>query len=119
MSTSMTRWNSTLRPVVSRRAALKLGTAGLAACAFPSLAAGKAPSTKLTGLLHNEDCTNFFYFQDFPAGKAGAIVDRYVDVLADAGVSVLMCNINARRTNYRGKVWDAFWDGYDPHGADE
>ena len=86
--------------------------------AGPSAAADAKP-TKLTGLLHNEDCTNFFYFQDFPAGKAGEIVDRYVDVLAGAGVTVLLCNTNARRTNYRSDVWEAFWDGYDPNGPDE
>lgn len=81
--------------------------------------AGDARPARLTGLLHNEDCTNFFHYQDFPAGKAGEIVDRYVDVLAEAGVTVLLCNTNARRTNYRSGVWDAFWDGYDPDGPDE
>ena len=111
----------------SRRTALKLGTAGLAGFTLPSIApgaekrdanAGTARHPKLTGLLHNEDCTDFFAHQDFPAGKAGELVDRYVDVLAGAGVSVLMCNTNARRTNYRSKVWEAFWDGYDPSGSD-
>ena len=91
-------------------------TANDSAC---SAAAAESPPSKLAGLLHNEDCTNFFYFQDFPAGQAGEIVDRYVDVLAGAGVTVLMCNTNARRTNYRSDVWDAFWDGYDPRGPDE
>lgn len=104
---------------------------GLAACgllaiwlAWPALGwtaasedSGKKPA-KLSGLLHNEDCTNFFYFQDFPAGKAAELTDRYVDVLAGAGVTVLMCNTNARRTNYRSSVWEAFWDGYDPAGPD-
>lgn len=113
---------------ISRRTVLKLGTAGLAGFALPSglrgsekagATAGTARRPKLAGLLHNEDCTNFFYFQDFTAGKAGEIVDRYVDVLAGAGVSVLMCNTNARRTNYRSKVWEAFWDGYDPSGPDD
>lgn len=115
------------RPV-SRRTVLKYGPAGLAGFAFPFLSpanekaeanAGLARHAKLTGLLHNEDCTNFFAYQEFPAGKAGETVDRYVDVLADAGVSVLMCNTNARRTNYRSKVWEAFWDGYDPAGSDD
>jgi hypothetical protein len=45
---------------------------------------------KLTGLLHNEDCINFFDHRSFPQGKAGEMVDRYVDVLAGAGVGVLM-----------------------------
>ncbi len=117
-----------MKTAVSRRTVLKLGGAGLV-CVSPlchSLGQGKTAvradslrHTKITGLLHNEDCTNFFAYQDFPAGKAGEVVDRYVDVLADAGVSVLMCNTNSRRTNYRSKVWEAYWDGYDPNGSDE
>ena len=86
--------------------------------ARPAVAVEPPPS-QVVGLFHNEDCTNFFYYQDFPAGKAGEIADRYVDVLAEAGVTVLLCNTNARRTNYRSEVWDAFWDGYDPDGPDE
>jgi len=81
--------------------------------------AENANTPKLVGLLHNEDCTDIFYHGVFPAGKAGEVVDRYVDVIADAGVTVLMCNTNARRTNYRSDVWEAFWDGYDPDGPDE
>jgi len=113
---------------ISRRTVLKLGATGLAGFALPSVSLGKekagastgtARRPKLTGLLQNEDCTNFFGYQDFADGKAGEIVDRYVDVLAGAGVSVLMCNTNARRTNYRSKVWEAFWDGYDPNGPDD
>ena len=113
---------------VSRRSVLNFGAAGLAGLAFPSVmrASGKAAvsagagrSAKLSGLLHNEDCTNFFYFQEFPEGGAGEVVDRYVNVLAGAGVGVLMCNTNARRTNYRSKVWEAFWDGYDPKAGDD
>jgi hypothetical protein len=75
--------------------------------------------TRMTGLLHNEDCTDFFYTQTFPSGKAGEIADRYVDVIAGAGATVLLCNTNARRTNYRSDVWEAFWDGYDPDGPDD
>jgi len=112
---------------ISRRTLLRMGALGLAGAVFPSLPpglwaadarAGGARLATLSGLLHNEDCTNFFYYQDFPAGQAGEIVDRYVDVLAGAGVSVLFCNTNARRTNYRSQVWESFWDGYDPAGPD-
>ena len=108
--------NATLRRVglwlpILLAAWTSMGVAG------PSAAADAKP-TKLTGLLHNEDCTNFFYYQDFPAGKAGETVDRYVDVLAGAGVTVLLCNTNARRTNYRSDVWEAFWDGNDPNGPE-
>ena len=72
-------------------------------------------------LFHNEDCTNFFYFhaKEIAQGKAGEAIDRYVDVIADAGVTTLLCNTNARRTNYRSEVWDSFWDGYDPNASDD
>ena len=74
---------------------------------------------KLTGLLQNEDCIDFFDNRDFPKGKAGEMVDRYVDVLAGAGVTVLVCNTSSRRTNYRSKVWEAFWDGFDPNATND
>ncbi len=123
MKKSTTNGNGEQQPSVSRRKVLQLSTAGTIVFSLSSFAVEKggdaARRAKLTGLLHNEDCTNFFYYQDFPEGKAGELVDRYVDVLADAGVSVLMCNTNARRTNYRSKVWESFWDGYDPAGSDE
>lgn len=115
-------------PSISRRTALKLGAAAWAGSALPALSRGNEQpgpnpasprDTRLTGLMQNEDCTDFFAHQEFPAGQAGEIVDRYVDVLAGAGVSVLMCNTNARRTNYRSQVWEAFWDGYDPDGPDD
>lgn len=128
MTTRMISANRNGAHSVSRRTVLKLAPAGLAAFALRSRAAdkegagtsaGAVRQAKRAGLLHNEDCTNFFAYQDFPAGKAGETVDRYVDVLAGAGVSVLLCNTNARRTNYRSKVWEAFWDGYDPQGTDD
>ena len=69
--------------------------------------------------LENEDETNFFFFHDIPAGRAGEVINRYVDVLADAGVTTILWNTNARRTNYRSDVWPAYWDGYDPAGPDD
>lgn len=75
---------------------------------------------KLTGLLFNQDCDNFFYSNAIKAGvDGGAVLDQYFDILADAGVTVLMINTNARKTNYRSSVWEAFWDGYDPNGPDD
>ncbi|MEN6644478.1 MAG: hypothetical protein ABFE08_18725 [Armatimonadia bacterium] len=44
---------------------------------------------------------------------------EYVDLVAEAGVKVLLCNTNARKTNYRSGVWEAFWDGYEPEGGDD
>ena len=124
----MTNLKSTMDPSIFRRTVLKSGVVGLAGLALVDLApasqtvdpeADTARPAKLAGLLHNEDCTDFFGYQDCTAGKAVEAVDGYVDVLAAAGVSVLMLNTNARRTNYRSNVWEAFWDGYDPDGSDE
>ena len=70
-------------------------------------------------LYYNQDCTDFFWSSQIPPGKAGETIDRYVDGIAGAGVTVFLCNSNARRTNYRSQVWDAFWDGYDPVGPDD
>jgi hypothetical protein len=75
---------------------------------------------KLTGLLFNEDETDFFYVHAITADMdGGAIVDRYFDVLADAGVTVLMINTNARKTDYRSDVWENYWYDYDPRGPDD
>ena len=76
-----------------------------------------APSGKQ--LYYNQDCTDFFWWSQIPAGQAGELIDRYVDRIADAGVTVFLCNSNARRTNYRSRVWETFWDGYDPAGPDD
>lgn len=97
----------------------------LAVCVLAvSVAAGNAQAAPaglrpVEGLIFNEDCTNFFYYQTIPDGKAGEVIDRYVDVYTSAGVKTLLCNTNAQRTNYRSRVWDAFWDGYDPAGPDD
>jgi hypothetical protein len=73
----------------------------------------------LRQLYHNEDCTNFFWFRAIPEGTAGETIDQYVDAMAKAGITVFLCNTNARRTNYRSDVWESFWDGYDPTGPDD
>lgn len=74
----------------------------------------------LHGLLFNEDDTDFFFSHAITAGvDGGALLDQYVDLLADAGVTVLMCCTNARRTNYRSGVWEAYWDGYDSDGPND
>jgi len=107
---------------MSKTTVLYLAAASLVigACrAAEPVAAEETNAPKLVGLLHNEDCTDIFYHGVIPAGKAREVVDRYIDVIAGAGVTVLMCNTNARRTNYRSDVWEAFWDGYDPNGPDE
>jgi len=82
----------------------------------PVLAAEPRP---ITGLLHNEDSTQFFFTQKIVPGKAGETIDRYVDVMANAGVTVFLCNTNSRRTNYQSRVWDSYWGSYDPAGPDD
>ncbi len=72
----------------------------------------------MTMLFHNEDCTNFFMYHSIPGGKAGEVVDAYVDVMAETGITEFLINTNGRRTNYRSVVWESFWDGYDPAGPD-
>ncbi|NQT11685.1 MAG: hypothetical protein HQ582_02980 [Planctomycetes bacterium] len=114
----MRRRDATLLFVVIVLLAVTMPIGWSAATADDSAARANA-TTRMTGLLHNEDCTDFFYTQTFPPGKAGEIADRYVDVIAGAGVTVLFCNTNARRTNYRSEVWESFWDGYDPDGPDD
>ncbi len=81
--------------------------------------AGRADWKPIKGLMCNIDDSVFFWGSTIEDGKAGETIDRYVDVMAGAGTTVLLCNINARRTNYRSKVWDAYWDGYDPKGSDD
>lgn len=70
-------------------------------------------------LYYNQDSTDFFWNAEIHDGQAGAAIDRYVDQIADAGVTVLLCNSNDRRVNYRSRVWEAYWDGYDPTGPDD
>lgn len=70
-------------------------------------------------LYYNQDDTDFFWSSQIPSGKAGETLDQFVDGIAGAGVTVFLCDINARRTNYRSHVWDAYWDGYDPAGPDD
>ena len=98
---------------------LMLSVCVLLACIAADATTAGEGAARMTGLLENEDCTDFFYTQKFPPGKAAEIADRYVDVLAGAGVTVLFCNTNSRRTNYRSDVWESFWDGYDPDGPDD
>ncbi len=88
----------------------------LSLLALSSVAVAAHPTKRL---FHNEDCTNLFCFHQIPAGKAGELIDHYVDVMAQSGVTVFLCNTNARRTNYRSRVWESFWDGYDAAGPDD
>jgi hypothetical protein len=68
---------------------------------------GSLEAQPVKRLLHNEDETDFFWHRQIPEGKAGEIIDQYVDVMAGAGVTVFLCNTNARRSNYRSRVWES------------
>jgi hypothetical protein len=93
-----------------------LGAAGRLSAESPS----SKESQPIKGVLCNIDDSVFFMGdRGIAAGKAGEAIDHYVDVMAEAGASVLLCCSNARRTNYRSDVWDAYWDGYDPKGPDD
>jgi len=77
-----------------------------------------APVEKLTGLLLNYDSTDLFYYTP-PDKISGQAVDDQMDQFARAGVTVLMCNVNAQRTNYNSAVFDPFWRGYDPQAGED
>jgi len=85
----------------------------------PAVVACGAETKPLTGLFYNEDNSHFFAAEHFPPGKAGEVIDKYVDIVAGAGVKVYFCNTQSRRTNYASRVWDSYWDGYDPDGPDD
>ena len=72
----------------------------------------------LKGLFFNQDCTDFFYSRG-PEQMNGEAVDAFVDRLASLGVTALLVNTNAQRTNYASEVWEPLWTGYDPTGPDD
>lgn len=75
---------------------------------------------KMHGLMYNQDSTDFFFTHVVKEGvDGGAMLDAYLDLIAEAGVKTFMCNTNARETNYRSGVWQSFWEGYDPAGPDD
>ncbi len=75
---------------------------------------------KLQGLIYNQDSTDFFFQHEIKDGlDGGALLEAYLDLIADAGVKTFMCNSNARKTNYRSDVWESFWQGYEPEGPDD
>jgi len=72
----------------------------------------------LKGLFFNQDCTDFFYSRG-PEQMNSEAVDAFVDRLASLGVTALLVNTNAQRTNYASEVWEPLWTGYDPTGPDD
>ena len=106
---------------VARVVGVLVGMTSLVGCRTAGpVAREEEPMPKLKGPIFNYDCTEFFYVNAIREGvDGGALVDRYVDLLAEGGVTAMMCNPNARRTNYRSAVWQSFWDGYEPDGPDD
>lgn len=70
-------------------------------------------------LFYNEDSTDFFFHRDSTEGRGQAALDRYLDVIAATGVTDLLCNTNAQRTNYASDVWTPTWEGFDANGPDD
>lgn len=78
------------------------------------------PMPRLQGLIFNEDSTDFFYNHAIKEGvDGGALLDQYLDLIAEAGVKTYLCNTNSRETDYRSDVWQSHWEGYDPDGPDD
>ena len=71
-------------------------------------------------LMYNPDSTDFFFNHVIKDGvDGGALLDTYLDLIADAGVKTFMCNSNSRETDYRSDAWQSYWEGYDPSGPDD
>ena len=68
-------------------------------------------------VIFNQDYSEFFMGTFGPI--APETIDRYVDSLAEVGITDLFINVNCQRTNYRSDVWEADWDGYDPSLGDD
>ncbi|NLP08854.1 hypothetical protein GX408_00515 [bacterium] len=94
---------------------------GLAVIVFLGLvgcAKKPSPAEPLHGLLYNYDSTELF-FSTPPEHMNARVVDDQIDLFAQAGVTVLMCNVNAQRTNYASDCFDSFWTGHDPQAGDD
>jgi hypothetical protein len=50
---------------------------------------------------------------------SGELIDRYIDLLAYAGIGTFVSCVNAQRANYASRVWETDWEGYDPAGPDD
>lgn len=71
----------------------------------------------MRGPIFNQDDTEYFVTHTREQGPEA--IDAWVEGLANAGVGTLMSCVCAMRTNYRSKVWESHWDGYDPAGPDD
>ena len=76
------------------------------------LATALAAADESKPIFFNQDATEFFVGTFGP--NEPATLDRYVASFRGTGVTDLVINVNAQKTNYRSRVWDADWEGYDP-----
>lgn len=70
------------------------------------------------GICLNEDNSHYF------STRAGKKITReelktWVEQYADTQVKEIMLCVNAMKTSYESKVWEAIWKGYNPEGDDE
>jgi len=72
----------------------------------------------MRGVFFNQDSTEFFYTHAAEE-MSGELIEAWVDRLAEAGVGVLVSNVNAMRTNYPSRVWETDWEGYNPAAGDD
>ena len=69
-------------------------------------------------LMYNNDSTNLSaYHRD--EGLSLELIDERVDIVARSGVSIFTQCICAQRTRYVSKVWESWWDGFDPDGPND
>jgi hypothetical protein len=85
--------------------------------------ASDATSVPRGRVIYNLDCSAFFECMASFEGRLGPVapetINRFVDEHAALGITDLLINVNAQRTNYRSSVWDAEWDGYDPKAGND
>ncbi len=72
----------------------------------------------MTGVIFNQDCTQTYY-QTPPEEMKPEVFDKLVDSLAAAGITAFLVNSASQKTIYASKVWETFWDGFDPDGPDD
>lgn len=104
----MSRFRSADTPAMTRRSLL--GVAGIAAIGSGA-DAGEVPRSY--GLCVNEDNSHFFLSRSggpFSKDAAAKLVTGY----AQSEVGALMMCPNAQRVNYKSKVWESPWNGFEP-----
>lgn len=110
---------------VNRRDFLATAAVSLAGGLASAPGAGTAQTSRplrkgatMTGVIFNQDCTQTYY-QTPPEEMRPEVFDKLVDGLAAAGITAFLVNTQSQRTNYASKVWETFWDGFDPDGPDD